>query len=306
MSQEISNFSKKTQHYNLRDRRGDRLSKPNSYTVTCTETVNLMPCAPGQRNSKETMEKKLDTIMEQLANLQSVPAQLTVLNERILKMEEKVKSMKGSIADMAESVEFMEHEVDKIKANTELKVNKTEVADIRGKISTLETSFGRKMEDLENRSRRNNLVFYGVPEGPRSCEYIIKNEILANLMELDVTDVEIERAHRTPGGPEPSDPDKQPRPIHVRFQRFSDREGVLHSAKKLKGKSLGGNSIYISDDVSSSVRNSRKCLRRQLDKIRQRNDVKYAYIPWTVPAAIITVFKDGSRKKILDVEPISD
>ncbi|KAJ8031336.1 hypothetical protein HOLleu_28036 [Holothuria leucospilota] len=74
---------------------------------------------------------------------------------------------------MAESVEFMEQEVDKIKPNTELKVNKTEVADIRGKRSIFETSFGRKMEDLENRSRRNNLVFYGVPEGSRPCEYII-------------------------------------------------------------------------------------------------------------------------------------
>ena len=157
-----------------------------------------------------------------------MPAQLTLLNERILKMEDKVKSMNGAITDMAESVEFMEREVQTVKANTETKVNKTELADIYQKITSLETSYGRKMEDLENRCRRNNLGFYGVPEGPRSCEYIVKNEILEKLMELDVTDLEIDRAHRTPGGPLPNYPVRQPRPIHVRFQKFSDREGVLY------------------------------------------------------------------------------
>ena len=51
-----------------------------------------------------------------------------------------------------------------------------------------------KLDDLENRSRRNNLVFHGISESQN------QNENCQNLItkELSLDDFKVERCHRTP------------------------------------------------------------------------------------------------------------
>ncbi|KAJ8022449.1 hypothetical protein HOLleu_37348 [Holothuria leucospilota] len=111
--------------------------------------------------------------------------------------------------------------------------------------------------------------------------------------------IEIERSHRSPGGPQPLKSEK-PRPIHVRFARYADRKNILRAApSKPKGKLLKGSRVYISDDVSPVVRQARKKLRAKLPEIKQHQDVKQAYIPWSVPACIIVINKDGTSKRLL-------
>ena len=59
----------------------------------------------------------------------------------------------------------------------------------------------REVEDLRNRSRRNNLVFYNIPEKSEgdNCVAFIQG-FIASHMGLETLGgyVEIERAHRTP------------------------------------------------------------------------------------------------------------
>ena len=54
-----------------------------------------------------------------------------------------------------------------------------------------------QIEDLQNRSRRNNIVIHGIPEGAegdRTCEEFV-SDFLSNHMKLEgAEDVEIERA----------------------------------------------------------------------------------------------------------------
>ena len=125
---------------------------------------------------------------------------------------------------------------------------------------------------------------------------VIKNDVL-KLMGMDADSIIIERAHRSPGGPPPQNGTK-PRPIHVRFLRFGDRDKILRSAPSLKGKTINGKQIYITDDVTYSVRESRKKLRQKLPEIRKRREVKYAYVPWSVPASLVIVKMDGTTQKI--------
>ena len=58
---------------------------------------------------------------------------------------------------------------------------------------------GNKLDDLENRSRRNNLCFEGIPESPnetwQESESKIKHLISSHMPEVG-TDFVIERAHR--------------------------------------------------------------------------------------------------------------
>ena len=73
-----------------------------------------------------------------------------------------------------------------------------------------------EVEELRNRSRRNNLVFYNIPgkaEGRNGVEFI--QNLIANHkgLESHCGYVEIERTHRTPTYPAYNK--RQPRPIHV-------------------------------------------------------------------------------------------
>ena len=95
----------------------------------------------------------------------------------------------------------------------------------------------RRIEDLENRSKRNNIVIWGVEEGSEgaytSMEEFIRVAIFQGLMNLE-REVEVMRAHRTNIKQDANNPPK-PRPIHVYLLRYTDRVFILKSAlTKLK------------------------------------------------------------------------
>ena len=74
----------------------------------------------------------------------------------------------------------------------ELKSAKTEVTSLKSRCETLESNnksymeqcakLGSKVADLESRSMRDNLLFYGVPEGgdAENCELLIKTVMSEN------------------------------------------------------------------------------------------------------------------------------
>lgn len=94
-----------------------------------------------------------------------------------------------------------------------------------------------KSIDLEARSRRNNLIFYGITENTRKdC----KRQILGFLeheLEIDTPQIVIKLAHRL--GPQrqldnDQGLDDQKRPIIVHFLDCSDTEIILENSFRLK------------------------------------------------------------------------
>ena len=100
------------------------------------------------------------------------------------------------------------------------------------------------MEDLRNRSRRNNLVFHNIPEKAegQDCAAFIKEFINTHMgLEAWCGDVEIESAHRTPTKV-PGTNSKKPRPVHVAFLRYTDKVKILsNAAARLKDNPYQGN-----------------------------------------------------------------
>lgn len=109
----------------------------------------------------------------------------------------------------------------------------------------------KKTNDLENRSRRKNLVFYGVDdktsESWDESKAIIKNICKTSLgMELE----SVERAHRLGRYNK-----NKKRPIIVKFSLYKERQAVLLNAKRFK------NSQYnVSKDYSHETRSIRNKL----------------------------------------------
>ena len=78
--------------------------------------------------------------------------------------------------------------------------------------------------------------------------------------------------------------------MHVYLLRFTaHKEYVLrNAASKLRDNPFQEANLYISDDVTKSVREERKKLKeRHLKEFRSPDDVLFTYIPWSVPARII-------------------
>ena len=77
--------------------------------------------------------------------------------------------------------------------------------------------------------------------------------------------------------------------------KYTDRQYILANAEKcLKENQYDGLLLFISDDVTKDVWEQRKKLKeKNLINLRQRDDVQFAYVAWSVPAKILYKLKDN-------------
>ena len=108
-------------------------------------------------------------------------------SERLSEIEYDIKNIIGNVAKLEED---LNSGVAEIKQDLEKKAEKEKLEELE-----------KELEELRNRSWRNNLVFYNVPkkaEGKDCAEFI--QDFIATHMGLETLcgHVEIERTHRTP------------------------------------------------------------------------------------------------------------
>jgi hypothetical protein len=151
-------------------------------------------------------------------------------------------------------------------------------------------SLRRKLDALENQSRRNNLIVYGVPEAEHetweACEDKVVNFVQTDL-NID-TDIMIERSHRL-GRKRQTTSDaahaertaaenvNKPRPIIVKFRSWKDKEKVLHAARGYF-KDNRGNGKGVAEDFSEEVREVRRKLVPFLKDQRQKDPTKQVHL----------------------------
>ena len=170
--------------------------------------------------------------------------------------------------DIQHSLEFTQAEVQDLKEQPMSSTSQVpSESDPVKRLEDLENDFADlqdKIDDLENRSRRNNLCFEGVPEqdgGEKTWEATEKRLREFVLPKLGVPeDIVIERAHRV-GQRQRS---QRPRMIIARFLNFKDKEKVLQARKR-----LAGTNIYINEDFSDRIKMIRKDLWPKVKAARQ-------------------------------------
>uniref|UniRef100_H3AVM5 L1 transposable element RRM domain-containing protein n=1 Tax=Latimeria chalumnae TaxID=7897 RepID=H3AVM5_LATCH len=112
-----------------------------------------------------------------------------------------------------------------------------------------------RVQDLENRCRRNNIQVLGVPEGAEgndSFGHVFLLNLLRKFLPLYEAGVlEIEQSHRTLGLM--LDPDQHPRPIIARFLHFRDRNNILRLAREAGELCWRRGKIMIFPDMSREL-----------------------------------------------------
>ncbi|XP_071488643.1 uncharacterized protein [Diadema antillarum] len=158
------------------------------------------------------------------------------------------------------TVKVLEHDDTIVGVTHQLDVLEQEVKKLKKERNELVS----KLDDLENRSRRNNLVFHGIAESPKeNCYNLITKELLVDFIGLSPNNFKVERCHRTPGSHTTTAPGTnagpRPRIIHVAFSSYLEKEHVRKACvEKFRANKFKDGKIFVSDDFSKRVLNKRK------------------------------------------------
>ena len=212
----------------------------------------------GGANESEPLQaneiaQELGNIYSTLTKISGDLGELAEIRRSTASVETKLSSLITRMDDMEKRVEYLETTEQEWKANPP--ASKTDVGQIWD-----------KLEDMENRSRRNNVRFVGFPEGKEGGNVVrFLEELLPNLLNIEGKR-EIERAHRIAGQrPAPGD---RPRP--ARFLRSSDRDAVLRAARN-KGKlTWGSTTIMLFPDYSRATQMKRDKFKECKKKLHER------------------------------------
>ena len=205
-------------------------------------SVQLTRSKAKQRTEMSDTEGKLDAAVAKMDDLLAAKdKQELKLNAILWKLESLEKSQKKTAQDVSNlkyRYKLLDHE---IKSALAEKVSHKEI-----------DTLNKKFDDLENRSKRNNVDIWGLKEGAEkdcsSIEEFLKEELFSKYMGLE--NIEVMRAHRMKINQAAANTNTpQPRPMHIYLLRYPDKQRILKAAKNtLKDKPFCDSQIFISDD----------------------------------------------------------
>ena len=246
----------------------------NVHTRPATRQMTLsMATAPAP------VELTLSDIMARLAMMDStVCEKLDSVKEDVRTIKDKMEMLQSEIDGLKDHVRHLQTENDTLRLNNN---------DLIEKVQKLE----KKTDDLEGRSRRNNLIFHGLEreadETSSSCEDRLR-EIFTDRLEL-AEDIMLDRVHRLS--------DKPNAPLIARFTLYKHKTSVLRAKQKLKGTN-----IFVSEDFSETVREVRKKLRTFIPELKTAGKrVKMVHDHLLVDGKKLFVSSDGQN--LIDFTP---
>lgn len=181
----------------------------------------LLPCGDVELNpgpsTAETLNQILDGQNEIKAKLQAIETSQNQSKAAIHELKSRMDSMKSAIAQLANLKEAM--------AACRKKTEDTH---------SIAKDLSAKVDDLTNRSRRCNLIFYDVADSeshelPTASEEKVQ-EIVSS---LGLSSVKIEWARRL-GRYQ----NNKPRPLIAIFSTYKDKQAILANTKKLNGSNI--------------------------------------------------------------------
>jgi len=190
----------------------------------------------------------IQAIKTEVVKIDKIDKSVNEIKIKMTEMETKVKSLEIKVNECEASCTFIsseteerrndmiaaKHDIDKLQKHcTHMNETIRRHEDEKDKLND-------KIIDLESRSMRENLMFYGIQEEQHeNCETLVK-DMIRDKLQIDPTDIILDRVHRV--GNERA---TKPRPIVAKFHRYSDRENIRKTAyaddlkKKLKEDNQG-------------------------------------------------------------------
>lgn len=189
-----------------------------------------------------------DTAPQLTAILQEMRAGFKSLDGRFDSLEKRMDSMNVKIQAHDRRLDLAESRISYVEDNVSKSLKRLE------RVEHILKDVAIKNEDLEARSRRNNLRLLGIPESTstsRMDSFI--ESLLTDLFgkEAFTAGFAVERAHRSLD-PRPK-PGLPPRPIIARLLNFRDRDTALRLAREKGDLNWQGSKISMFPDFTEMV-----------------------------------------------------
>ncbi|KAK7918730.1 hypothetical protein WMY93_010014 [Mugilogobius chulae] len=240
-------------------------------TATATDAV----CSAG------TPSEDLVKIYDMLAKILEETSDLKEIRRSVTSVDEKLSCLVSRINTVEERVSKLEDEQASMKANPA-----ATQTDIQAMINRLAI--------LEDRARRKNLRFVGIPEGSEKGDMIaFLNNFVATALDLHPPPggFEMDRAHRI-GSRTSADTS---RTIIACLLRFQDRQDIVEAARRKKRITWNDKKVMIFPDFSRETQKLRETFVECKRAMHERN-IKFGML---YPARL-KIFLPGNNSRIFE------
>ena len=203
------------------------------------------------------IQERLDSVSNVLEQVQNVRQEMIEVNETISDLRSELYQVMGKQAELEYELKLIKEQPHTTENNNELEENlDLYMNDIHETLDYHQ----RYLEQVDNDSRRRNLIFHGVPENYTSELGINDMEKVKNVIKetghSTLIKFKTERLGRE------SEDQEKPRPILVKMDNGEVPKLLLSKARQLKNKA-GFSKIYIKKDLHYTVR-------KELSRLKQR------------------------------------
>ncbi|CAG5884007.1 unnamed protein product [Menidia menidia] len=220
-------------------------------------------------DSLSTIQLDLQTVKTQLANNKAAT------DATLAELKCTVGEVENALSECSDDIAVMKATISSLTAN----------------VAKLEN----KCEDLESRSRRNNIRIVGVPEGPGTCDTAAVSALLKEAFALEKEPL-LDRSHRTLQ-PKPQ-PNERPRAIVCKLHYYSDCVDILRRARELRQIPLRGMTLSVFPDYTAKVARARAAFNEVRKLLRGIDGARYGLIH---PARLRITFK-GVEKDFISAD----
>ena len=194
------------------------------------------------------------------------------MEKKIDILKEENSKIKKELVDLRESVQYHSDNVVEVYKKLEDIDSRVEEVKLDEITTDFFTKTKKKLADLEDCSRRNNLRFDGFQEKTNETweesESIVTDFVKEKLGIQE--DTLIERAHRTGKIQRNDGTRNKKRTFVVKFLNFKDQSRILHTYRE---KKLWKEKVFINEDFSEETANIRKGLLQNAKDIRSQNKI---------------------------------
>uniref|UniRef100_A0A3B1IE24 L1 transposable element RRM domain-containing protein n=1 Tax=Astyanax mexicanus TaxID=7994 RepID=A0A3B1IE24_ASTMX len=233
-----------------------------------------------KKELQDTLGEALSTIK---LDLQAVRSQLA--NDKAA-TDATLSKLKGTVVEIEHALTECSDDITEMKTTIEC---------LTATVAKLEN----KCEDLESRSRRNNVRIVGVPEGPDTCTTAAVAALLKEAFGL-VKEPLLDRSHRTLQ-PKPN-PGDRPRAIVCRFHYYGDCVDILRRARELRQIKIRDMAISVFPDHTAKIARARAAFNEVRRQLRGIVGARYGLIH---PARLRITY-NGVEKDFVSAAEASD
>ncbi|KAE8575755.1 hypothetical protein XENTR_v10003932 [Xenopus tropicalis] len=237
------------------------------------------PSSPLQREQDSPAPQPQDT-MDNHTLSHGVPVTVEVLSQHLTALHERLsntiadaiktalKDIQADVINLGERTDHLENSLDELIQNHNMLEGENKA--LKDELALLKLH----AEDLENRSRRQNLRIRGISEeiGPQNIRPFLRSLFSTINPELPAEAWHFDRAHRALGA-RPANV-TTPRDILVCMHYFESKESIMANTRNTNYVEHQGHKIQIFNDLSPITLNIRRDLRPVTQTLREH---KIAY-----------------------------